>query len=77
MPDNASSLFAESGSEVRQYRYEADAGNIGIDVGVCAPMGVFDFGGRKASFVGDTRAKGEDAVHFYTEKTIEIERWYG
>jgi malonate-semialdehyde dehydrogenase (acetylating)/methylmalonate-semialdehyde dehydrogenase len=73
---NASSLFTESGSEARQYRYDVDAGNIGINVGVCAPMGFFHFGGRKESFFGDTHAQGEDAVHFYTEKTIEIERWY-
>ncbi|ADB63202.1 methylmalonate-semialdehyde dehydrogenase (plasmid) [Haloterrigena turkmenica DSM 5511] len=73
---NASSLYTESGSEARQYRYEVDAGNIGINVGVCAPMGFFHFGGRKASFFGDLHAQGEDAVNFYTEKTIQIERWY-
>ncbi|MDG5761661.1 CoA-acylating methylmalonate-semialdehyde dehydrogenase [Natronococcus sp. A-GB1] len=73
---NASSLYTESGSEARQYKYEVDAGNIGINVGVCAPMGFFHFGGRKESFFGDLHAQGEDAVNFYTEKTIQIERWY-
>ncbi|SFT01546.1 CoA-acylating methylmalonate-semialdehyde dehydrogenase [Halostagnicola kamekurae] len=73
---NASSIYTESGSEARQYRYEVDAGNIGVNVGVCAPMGFFHFGGRKASFFGDLHAQGEDAVNFYTEKTIQIERWY-
>jgi malonate-semialdehyde dehydrogenase (acetylating)/methylmalonate-semialdehyde dehydrogenase len=73
---NASSLYTEKGSDARQYRYAVDAGNIGINVGVCAPMGFFHFGGRKGSFFGDTHAQGEDAVHFYTEKTIEIERWF-
>jgi len=74
---NASSLYTERGGEARKYRYEVDAGNIGINVGVCAPMGFFHFGGRKGSFFGDTHAQGEDAVHFYTEKTIEIERYFG
>ena len=74
---NASSIFTEDGGEARQYRYEVDAGNIGINVGVCAPMGFFHFGGTKASFFGDLHAQGEDAVAFYTDKRIEIERWYG
>jgi malonate-semialdehyde dehydrogenase (acetylating)/methylmalonate-semialdehyde dehydrogenase len=73
---NASSIFTEQGSDARKYRYEVDAGNIGINVGVCAPLGFFHFGGRKDSFFGDTHAQGEDAVQFYTEKTIQIERWY-
>jgi malonate-semialdehyde dehydrogenase (acetylating)/methylmalonate-semialdehyde dehydrogenase len=73
---NASSLYTENGAEARKYRYEVEAGNIGINVGVCAPMGFFHFGGRKASFFGDLHAQGEDAVNFYTDKTILIERWY-
>lgn len=74
---NASTIYTERGAEARQYRYEVDAGNIGINVGVCAPMGFFHFGGRKGSFFGDLHAQGEDAVNFYTEKTIEIERYFG
>ncbi|GGC70630.1 CoA-acylating methylmalonate-semialdehyde dehydrogenase [Haloferax sulfurifontis] len=73
---NASSLYTERGNEARKYRYEVDAGNIGINVGVCAPLGFFHFGGRKGSFFGDLHAQGEDAVNFYTDKTIEIQRWY-
>ncbi|WP_227378785.1 CoA-acylating methylmalonate-semialdehyde dehydrogenase [Haladaptatus halobius] len=73
---NASSIYTEHGSEARKYRYEVDAGNIGVNVGVCAPMGFFHFGGRKESFFGDLHAQGEDAVNFYTDKTIQIERWY-
>lgn len=73
---NASSIYTERGGEARRYRYEVDAGNIGINVGVCAPMGFFHFGGRKESFFGDLHAQGEDAINFYTEKTIQIERWF-
>ena len=73
---NASSLYTERGGEARQYRTAVEAGNIGINVGVCAPMGFFHFGGRKGSFFGDLHAQGEDAVSFYTDKTIEIARWY-
>lgn len=73
---NASTIYTERGAEARKYRYEVDAGNIGINVGVCAPMGFFHFGGRKGSFFGDLHAQGEDAVNFYTEKTVEIERYF-
>jgi len=73
---NASSIYTERGAEARKYRYEVDAGNIGVNVGVCAPMGFFHFGGRKESFFGDLHAQGEDAINFYTEKTIEIERYF-
>lgn len=73
---NASSIYTERGSEAREYRARVDAGNIGVNVGVCAPMGFFHFGGRKNSFFGDLHAQGEDAVNFYTEKTVLIERWY-
>ena len=73
---NASSLYTERGGEARTYRYEVDAGNIGINVGVCAPMGFFHFGGWKASFFGDMHAQGEDAINFYTDKKIQIQRWH-
>jgi malonate-semialdehyde dehydrogenase (acetylating)/methylmalonate-semialdehyde dehydrogenase len=73
---NASTVYTERGAEARKYRHEVDAGNIGINIGVCAPMGFFHFGGRKGSFFGDLHAQGEDAVAFYTEKTIEIERYF-
>jgi malonate-semialdehyde dehydrogenase (acetylating)/methylmalonate-semialdehyde dehydrogenase len=73
---NASSLYTENGAEARRYRHDVDAGNIGINVGVCAPMGFFHFGGRKDSFFGDLHAQGEDAINFYTDKTVVIERYY-
>ena len=73
---NASSIYTERGAAARKYEHEVEAGNIGVNVGVCAPMGFFHFGGRKESFFGDLHAQGEDAVNFYTEKTITIERWY-
>ena len=73
---NASTIYTERGGKARKYRYDVDAGNIGINVGVCAPMGFFHLGGRKGSFFGDLHAQDEDAVSFYTEKTISIERYF-
>ncbi len=72
---NQASLFTSSGSAARRFRYEAPAGNIGINIGVAAPMAYFPFTGWKGSFFGDMHAQGRDAVEFYTDKKVVIERW--
>jgi malonate-semialdehyde dehydrogenase (acetylating)/methylmalonate-semialdehyde dehydrogenase len=72
---NAASLFTSNGATARRFKYEAPAGNIGINVGVAAPIAYFPFSGWKSSFFGDLHAQGRDAVEFYTEKKVVIERW--
>ena len=72
---NMACLFTSSGAAARQFRYEARTGNIGINVGVAAPMAYFPFSGWKDSFFGDLHAQGRDAIDFYTEKKIVVERW--
>ncbi len=72
---NQASLFTSSGSAARRFRYEAPAGNIGINIGVAAPMAYFPFSGWKDSFFGIMHAQGRDGIEFYTEKKIVIERW--
>ena len=72
---NMACLFTSSGAAARKFRYEARAGNIGINVGVAAPMAFFPFTGWKDSFFGDMHAQGRDAVEFYTEKKVVVERW--
>ena len=72
---NAASLFTTNGATARRFKYEAPAGNIGINIGVAAPIAYFPFSGWKASFFGDLHAQGRDAVEFYTEKKVVIERW--
>jgi malonate-semialdehyde dehydrogenase (acetylating)/methylmalonate-semialdehyde dehydrogenase len=72
---NMACLFTASGAAARQFRYEARTGNIGINVGVAAPMAYFPFSGWKDSFFGDLHAQGRDAIDFYTEKKIVVERW--
>jgi malonate-semialdehyde dehydrogenase (acetylating)/methylmalonate-semialdehyde dehydrogenase len=72
---NQASLFTSSGSAARRFRYEAPAGNIGINIGVAAPMAYFPFTGWKGSFFGDMHAQGRDAIEFYTDKKVVIERW--
>jgi len=72
---NQASLFTSSGSAARKFRYEADAGNIGINIGVAAPMAFFPFSGWKDSFFGDMHGQSMDAVEFFTQKKAVIERW--
>ena len=72
---NQASLFTSSGSAARRFRYEAPAGNIGINIGVAAPMAYFPFSGWKDSFFGIMHGQGRDAVEFFTEKKVVVERW--
>jgi len=72
---NQASLFTSSGSAARTFRYEVEAGNIGINIGVAAPLAFFPFSGWKDSFFGDLHGQGMDAVEFFTQKKVVVERW--
>jgi len=72
---NMACLFTTSGAAARKFRYEADAGNIGINIGVAAPMAFFPFRGWKASFFGDLHGQGRQAVEFFTQTKVVVERW--
>jgi len=72
---NMASIFTSDGNAARKFRYEAPAGNIGVNIGVAAPMAYFPFSGWKDSFLGVIHGQGADAVEFYTEKKVVIERW--
>jgi malonate-semialdehyde dehydrogenase (acetylating)/methylmalonate-semialdehyde dehydrogenase len=72
---NAASLYTTSGPAAREFRYRVQAGNIGINVGVAAPVAYFPFGGMKKSFFGTLHGQGRDAVRFFTESKVVITRW--
>jgi malonate-semialdehyde dehydrogenase (acetylating)/methylmalonate-semialdehyde dehydrogenase len=72
---NAGSIFTASGGAARAYRYSAEAGMLGINVGVAAPVAWFPFSGWKDSLDGDLHANGRDAVEFYTRKKVVTSRW--
>jgi len=73
---NMACLFTRSGAAARQFRYAAEAGNIGINIGVAAPMAFFPFSGWKDSFFGDLHGQGHHAVEFFTQTKVIIERWH-
>jgi malonate-semialdehyde dehydrogenase (acetylating)/methylmalonate-semialdehyde dehydrogenase len=72
---NGACLFTSNGSSVRQFRETIDAGMLGVNLGVPAPMAFFPFSGWKKSFYGDLHANGTDGVEFYTRKKMVTARW--
>ena len=72
---NMACLFTASGDLARRFRSEADVGNVGINVGVAAPMAMFPFSGARGSFFGDLHGQGRDAFQFFTKQKVVVERW--
>jgi len=72
---NMACLFTSSGDLARRFRSQADVGNVGINVGVAAPMANFPFSGARGSFFGDLHGQGRDAFQFFTKQKVVVERW--
>jgi malonate-semialdehyde dehydrogenase (acetylating)/methylmalonate-semialdehyde dehydrogenase len=73
---NGTSIFTENGAAVRRFRHDVEAGMIGVNIGVAAPVAFFPFSGWKDSFLGDIHAHGTDAVDFFTRKKTVTSRWF-
>ena len=72
---NMACVFTRDGGAARRFRYEAQAGNIGINIGVAAPMAFFPFSGWRESFFGTLHGQGRHAVEFFTQTKVVVERW--
>jgi malonate-semialdehyde dehydrogenase (acetylating)/methylmalonate-semialdehyde dehydrogenase len=73
---NSACIFTRSGAAARKFRHDSMAGNIGINIGIAAPMAFFPFSGWKESFFGDLHGQTQHAVEFYTQTKVVIERWH-
>jgi malonate-semialdehyde dehydrogenase (acetylating)/methylmalonate-semialdehyde dehydrogenase len=73
---NAASIFTRSGAAARTFKRRAEAGMLGVNVGVAAPMSFFPFCGWKESFFGDLHATGADGIRFYTKTKVVTSRWF-
>jgi malonate-semialdehyde dehydrogenase (acetylating)/methylmalonate-semialdehyde dehydrogenase len=73
---NSACIFTRSGAASRKFRHETVAGNIGINIGIAAPMAFFPFSGWKESFYGDLHGQSLQAIEFYTQTKVVIERWH-
>lgn len=72
---NMACIFTSSGASARKFRSEAEVGNIGVNIGVAAPMAQFPFSGARESFFGDLHGQGRHAIEFFTQTKIVVERW--
>jgi len=72
---NQASIFTSSGAAARHFRHHAIAGNIGVNLGVAAPMAFFPFSGWGESFFGDLHAQAHHGFEFYTQTKVVVERW--
>jgi malonate-semialdehyde dehydrogenase (acetylating)/methylmalonate-semialdehyde dehydrogenase len=73
---NAASIFTNSGKWAREFQYWTEVGNIGINVGIAAPMAFFPFSGMKDSFFGSLHGQGVESVRFFTESKVVVQRWF-
>ena len=73
---NAASIFTEHGGWAREFQTRLDVGNVGVNIGVAAPMAYFPFGGARQSFFGTLHGQGRDAIDFFTDRQIVIRRWF-
>ena len=73
---NAACIFTTSGAAARTFRRDVLAGNVGINIGVPAPMAFFPFSGWKESFFGDLHGQASHAVEFFTQTKVVVERWH-
>ncbi len=73
---NAASIFTSSGKAAREFQYSVECGNVGINIGIVAPMAFFPFSGTKDSFLGVLHGQGRDAIRFFTESKVVVQRWF-
>ena len=73
---NAASVYTSNGGMAREFEYRVRVGNVGINIGIVAPMAFFPFSGMKDSFLGTLHGQGKDAIRFFTESKVVIKRWF-
>jgi malonate-semialdehyde dehydrogenase (acetylating)/methylmalonate-semialdehyde dehydrogenase len=73
---NGDAIFTQSGRDARYFLYNVESGNVGINIGIVAPMAFFPFSGMKDSFYGVLHTQGKEAVRFFTESKVVIQRWF-
>lgn len=72
---NMACIFTSNGASARKFRNEAEVGNVGVNIGVAAPMAQFPFSGARESFFGDLHGQGRQAIEFFTQTKVVVERW--
>ncbi len=73
---NAASIFTGNGKWAREFQYRVECGNIGINIGIAAPMAFFPFSGMRDSFFGTLHGQGREIIRFFTESKVVLQRWF-
>ncbi len=73
---NGACIFTSSGKAAREFQHSIQAGMVGINVGVPAPLAYFPFSGWNYSFFGDLHMQGKEGVYFYTRQKVVTSRWF-
>jgi malonate-semialdehyde dehydrogenase (acetylating) / methylmalonate-semialdehyde dehydrogenase len=73
---NGHSIFTQNGKWAREFQYNIESGNVGINIGITAPVALFPFSGMKDSFFGVLHTQGKEAIRFFTESKVVIQRWF-
>jgi malonate-semialdehyde dehydrogenase (acetylating)/methylmalonate-semialdehyde dehydrogenase len=73
---NGHGIFTSGGKNAREFQYNVTSGNVGINIGITAPVAFFPFSGMKDSFFGVLHTQGQEAVRFFTESKVVIQRWF-
>ena len=73
---NGDAIFTSNGKIARDFQYRVVSGNVGINIGIVAPVAFFPFSGMKDSFLGVLHTQGQEAVRFFTESKVVIQRWF-
>jgi malonate-semialdehyde dehydrogenase (acetylating)/methylmalonate-semialdehyde dehydrogenase len=73
---NGHAIFTQNGRSARDFQYNVASGNVGVNIGIVAPVAFFPFSGMKDSFFGILHTQGQEAVRFFTESKVIIQRWF-
>jgi malonate-semialdehyde dehydrogenase (acetylating)/methylmalonate-semialdehyde dehydrogenase len=74
---NGAAIFTRSGQAAREFKHRVNAGMVGVNIGVPAPMSFFPFSGWNDSFFGDLHLQGKEGVQFFTKQKVTTSRWFG
>ncbi|MFH1931769.1 MAG: CoA-acylating methylmalonate-semialdehyde dehydrogenase [Pseudomonadota bacterium] len=72
----AASIYTSNGKWAREFEYSIQAGNVGINIGIPAPMAFYPLCGMKDSFFGTMHVQGKDCIRFFTESKVVVKRWF-
>jgi len=73
---NGHAIFTQDGRSARHFQYNVESGNVGVNIGIVAPVALFPFSGMKDSFFGILHTQGQEAIRFFTESKVIIQRWF-